>query len=158
MAQLYLLYLYQGHQNLQFREAKHPWLFPEAKALAFASLVRPHLGYAASAWDPYLAKEQSQLDNVQWCYAHFARNEYRISQSIACLLDDLNWPLLSVNRANCRLAAFYKAVNNLCAISANHFLQKPSITTRHSKETIFITTFLAYQYPPILVLTSHQSC
>jgi len=28
---------------------------PEAKALACTSMVRPHLEYAASAWDPYLA-------------------------------------------------------------------------------------------------------
>jgi ribonuclease P/MRP protein subunit RPP40 len=38
---------------------------PDAKALAYISLVRPHLEYAASSWDPYTARDTTQLEKVQ---------------------------------------------------------------------------------------------
>ena len=110
----------------------------ETKALAYTSLVRPHLEYASSAWDPYLAVDVSQLESVQRRAARFACNDYRHSTSVTGLLQHLHWPLLSTRRTNFRLATFYKAVNNLTAISTSH-LQKPVRTTRNSDETTFTT-------------------
>ena len=37
----------------------------EVKALAYTSLIRPHLEYASAAWDPYTARDSHQLDKVQ---------------------------------------------------------------------------------------------
>ena len=34
----------------------------EVKALAYLSLVRPHLEYAAAAWDPYTQRDSDQLE------------------------------------------------------------------------------------------------
>ena len=79
---------------------------PETKALAYTSLVRPHLEYAASAWDPYLAVDVSQLESVQRRAARFACNDYRHSTSVTDLLQHLHWPLLSTRRTNYGLATF----------------------------------------------------
>ena len=45
----------------------------EAKNLAYLSLVRPHLEYAAAAWYPYMAKDIQQLERVQRRAAHFVK-------------------------------------------------------------------------------------
>jgi len=37
----------------------------EVKALAYTSLIRPHLEYASAAWDPYTARDSHQLDKLQ---------------------------------------------------------------------------------------------
>src|SRR5664279_3860596 len=77
---------------------------PEAKALAYTSLVRPHLEYAASAWDPHLSMDIAQLESVQRRAARFACNDYRRRRttSVTGLLEHLHWPLLSVRRTNSR--------------------------------------------------------
>ena len=93
---------------------------PEAKALAYTSLVRPHLEYAASAWDSYLAVDISQLESVQRRAVRFARKDYRRSISVSGLFEHLHWLLLSAKRTDFRLVNFYKAVNNQTAISTSH--------------------------------------
>src|SRR5664279_497537 len=109
---------------------------PEAKALAYTSLIRPHLEYAASAWDPYLSMDIAQLESVQRRAARFACTDYKRTTSVTGLLEHLHWPPLSVRRTNSHLVTFYKAVNNQIAIPTNH-LQKPTRYTRNSDETTF---------------------
>ena len=55
---------------------------PSAKALAYTALVRPHLEYAASAWDPYLAMDISHLERVQRRAARFACSDYPHTTSV----------------------------------------------------------------------------
>jgi len=49
----------------------------EAKNLAYLSLVRPNLEHAATAWDPYTAKDIQQLERVQRRAARFVKKDYR---------------------------------------------------------------------------------
>jgi len=41
------------------------------------ALVRPHLEYAAAAWDPYLLGDCKQLEKVQRRAARFVKRDYR---------------------------------------------------------------------------------
>ena len=61
----------------------------EAKNRAYLSLVRPHLEYAAAAWEPYMAKDIQQLERVQRRAARFAKKDYRHTTSVTGLLDEL---------------------------------------------------------------------
>jgi len=90
----------------------------EAKNSAYLSLVRPHLEYAAAAWDPYTAKDIQQLERVQRRAARFAKKDYRHTTSVTGLLDELGW--LFERRKHSCLTVFYKVLNNLSAISLDH--------------------------------------
>ena len=133
---------------------------PSAKALAYTALVRPHLEYAASAWDPYLVMDISQLERVQRRAARFACSDYRHTTSVIGLLEHLQWPSLSLRRKNSRLTIFYKAVNNLTGIPTSH-LQKPVRSTRNSDETIYInlsshTNTYKYSFFPRTIVDWNQ--
>ena len=69
----------------------------EAKNLAYLSLVRPNLEYAAAAWDPYTAKYIQQLERVQRRTARFVKKDYRHTTSVTGLFGELvGCPCLNV--------------------------------------------------------------
>ena len=68
--------------------------------MAYLSLVRPSLEYAASAWDPYLIKDITAIEKIQRRAAHWVTSNYNWKNgiSITSTLADLKWPTL----AQCR--------------------------------------------------------
>jgi len=110
----------------------------EAKSLAYTSLVRPQLEYAAAAWDPYRIGDIQAIEKVQRRAARFVFRDYRHTTSVTNLLDRLHWPSLSSRRTISRLTLFYKAAHNLPGIPLQH-LQRPSRSTRTADDTTFIS-------------------
>ena len=69
----------------------------EAKNLAYLSLVRPNLEYAAAAWDPYMAKDIQQLERVQRRAARFVKKDYRHTLlSLVCSTNLVGCPCSNV--------------------------------------------------------------
>ena len=70
------------------------------KNLAYLSLVRPHLEYAAAAWDPYMymAKDIQQLERVQHRAARFVEKKVIAIQllSLVCLTNLVGCPCSNV--------------------------------------------------------------
>lgn len=111
---------------------------PDAKELAYTSLVRPLLEYATPAWDPYRAKDINKLEMVQRRAARFVKSDYRRTASVSKLLDDLGWSTLSDRRKESRLNMFGKAVAGRVSISVDKFT-KPIKFTRSSDASTFTT-------------------
>jgi len=103
---------------------------PEAKALAYTSLVRPHLEYASAAWDPFTVRDITQLDKVQRRSARFAKHNYKWSHSVSQLTSELGWQPLDQRRRNARLTLFYKSIHCANSIPVHH-LRQP---TRHTRQ------------------------
>ena len=110
---------------------------PDAKALAYTSLVRPHLEYAAASWDPYTARDITQLEKVQRRAARFAKSDFQRTTSVTQLLTELDWSQLADRRRVARLSMFFKAVHGLVAIPTDKLLL-PSRYTRQSGQDTFI--------------------
>jgi len=61
----------------------------EVKALAYTSLIRPHLEHASAARDTYTARDSHQLDKVQRRAARFVKRDYRHTTSVSELIPEL---------------------------------------------------------------------
>jgi hypothetical protein len=70
----------------------------------FVSLVRPHLEYASSVWDPYLQKHIYQIEMVQRRAARFIKHEYsRDPGIVTSILQELELQALPERRKTSRL-------------------------------------------------------
>ena len=108
----------------------------EAKALAYISLIRPHLEYASAAWDPYTARDSNKLDSVQRRAARFVKKDYRRTTSVSQLVVQLGLESLSDRRMNARLSLFYKGLHGLAAVPVDQ-LQRSTRCTRYSGTDTF---------------------
>ena len=96
------------------------------------ALVRPHLEYSATVWDPYTIKGIQAMEAVQRRAARVTFNDYRRTSSVTQMLDELQWPLLSERRRSARLTTFYKIAHNKINIDTSSILQPAQGRTRGS--------------------------
>jgi hypothetical protein len=96
----------------------------ETKVLAYQSIVRPSLEYAASIWDPHTAKNITKFEKVQRSAARCAYSRH------TTMLTELEWPTLQLRRKASRLSNLYKIRNNELFVAAASKRQIPSRSTR----------------------------
>ena len=90
------------------------------KSLAYTSLVRPILEYAATCWDPYRACQISALDCIRNKAAKFAHHS-----------GDSEWDSLAQRRKIARMRALYKSYTGERAWKVTgDRLQRPSYLNR----------------------------
>ena len=106
------------------------------KEQAYFTLVRPHVEYACTAWDPHQQYLKDQLEMVQRRAARFVTKNYsREPGTVTELLSNLGWPSLETRRKVMRLSLFYKALAGDAEISMPKDLQGTTRNTRqhHSR-------------------------
>ena len=65
------------------------------------------LEYAASVWDPHLAKDINKLENIQRRSARFVKGDYRTTSSVTQMLEELGWQDLQSRCRDLRLALLF---------------------------------------------------
>ena len=118
-------------RNLSICDTKH-------KSLAYTSIVRPHLEYAAASWDPYQKNHIALLNKVPNRAARFCFNDYGYTSSVSGLIKQLGWTSLEV-RSTSRLAELYKIINGLSPIDGGDMLNK---SCQNNRGNSFGTSFI----------------
>lgn len=116
----------------------------EVKSRAFTSLVRPHLEYSSSVWDPYFKQDIQALEKVQRKGARFVTGVYSYRESVTSMLDQLQWPPLQQRRTNKRLVTFYKATNNLSPVTIPEYVTTSTGRTR-THDLAYIQLHTSYE-------------
>ena len=94
----------------------------EIKAQCYTSLVRPVNEYAATAWDPYTARNIQQLEAVQRRAARFFTGDYKTTSSTSWMITNLGWSSLQQRRIEARLVMMYRITHDLVDIPAAQYL------------------------------------
>ena len=121
----------------------------ELKATAYQTLVRPHLEFSSTVWDPYTQELKDQLEKVQRRSARFVCNDYRHTSSVTTMLDSLQWDTLETRRKVARLTMLLKIHHSQTAIPAGKFLQPVTRQSRHHHSKAYqlkSTTKDCYRY------------
>ena len=80
----------------------------------YVSLVRPHMEYAASVWNPHLQRDIQQLENVQKFGLRVILCTKLWQSDYSELLELTGVPSLANRRLYSCLCCVYKIINNLC--------------------------------------------
>ena len=85
----------------------------------YLSLVRPHLDYACQIWDPHLAKDKVQLENVQKFACKLASRQWDAGYQE--LLDLFELPTLEERRLELKLGLLFKMLHKMCYFPEDSF-------------------------------------
>ena len=116
----------------------------EVKSRAFTSLVRPHLEYSSSVWDPYYKQDVSAIEKVQRKGACFLTGIYSYRHSVTSMLDTLQWPPLQERMRVRRLTHLYKSVNNLSPVKIPDYVI-PSSGRTSTRDLAFVQLRTNYE-------------
>lgn len=121
----------KASQTLAFLRRNLQINSPRLKTIAYQSLVRPQLEYAATTWDPHTATDTKKIEMVQRRAARYVLNRYHNTSHVSNMLDELDWPTLQDRRRNLRLTMLYKIRNNLVATTGADQLTPLAHSSRH---------------------------
>ena len=105
---------------------------PKLKTMAYFTLVRPIIEYAAPVWDPYTQRNIYKIEMVQRRAARFVCGRYHNTSSVSEMLQDLEWPSLQQRREMLRLVLFYKIHHNLVIFDTSPYITPALRATRNT--------------------------
>ncbi|MCG8045233.1 MAG: hypothetical protein JAY66_06065 [Candidatus Thiodiazotropha taylori] len=130
---------------------------PELREIAYKTIVRPQLEYAAPVWDPYIQEDIKRVEMVQRRAARWVLNDFSTYTSVSDLLGRLGWRTLEQRRADSRLVLFYKIVYGLVAIPLPTYVIPLNRGSRTTHSLAFMqlsvrTDYYKYSFFPLAVV------
>ena len=122
----------------------------------YNTLVRPHLEYAASVWDPHVTKQKQAIEKVQRRAARWVTNQHDSMSSVTAMLKELNWQPLELRRVHSCLCLLYQITNGIVATPHIPYLIPHSHASRSSRHAHTLqhatyqcrTNYFKYSYFP----------
>ena len=81
----------KANQQLAFVRRNIRTRSSSTKEKLYNTLVRPHIEYAATVWDPHISKQKHSLEMVQRRAARWVTNRYHNTSSVSDMLHTLGW-------------------------------------------------------------------
>ena len=103
----------------------------QLKTMAYFSLVRPLVEYAAPIWDPYTERNIHKLEMIQRRAAKFVLNRHHNTSSVTDMLRELTWRSLQERREVLRLVLFFKMHHNTVDFTTAPYITPVLRATRH---------------------------
>ncbi len=119
-----------AYQKLGFIRRNTKGMHTNIKQAAYKSLVRPHLEYCSSVWDPHTKKNISRIEQVQRCAARYVTNDYGRTSSVTSMMNQLKWDPLAQRRMFSRLVMAYRIIRGEIAIPKDQFFRDHNTITR----------------------------
>ena len=104
------------------------------KEVAYKTLVRPKLEYAAPILHPYHETQIGQVEKVQRTAARWTCRRWRNTSSVGDMLDDLEWPSLETRREQSSLTFFFKIHSGTVSLDKDKYLT-PAPNLRRTQYT-----------------------
>lgn len=95
----------------------------KVKIQAYKSLVRPHIDYCSSVWDPHTKRNINKVESVQRRAARFINNDYGRESSVTAMLRDIQLPTLQLRRQDQKLVMMHKIIHNNVDLSLEGHLE-----------------------------------
>ena len=94
----------------------------QVKSQAYQTLVRPHLEYCSSVWDPHTQTDVNRIEAVQRRAARCCFRRYKRKSSPTLMQADLGWSLLSARREQAWLILMFKLCHSLVNVNSSKTL------------------------------------